>query len=161
MMGGPDSRPQDSRLGPGPGQDPRMGPQGQDPRMGQDPRDPRGPMGGQDPRLGPQGPRVQVQDPRLMSPQDPRARPDSHGSQDPRARPDSHGSSHSTESKGGREKSVAEHISSEIERSLMGGPGGPMGGPGGPMGGPGGPTQRGPPSSLPSSSSTSLPTLPT
>merc|ERR1719427_1440767 len=96
MMGGPDSRPQDSRLGPGPGQDPR---------------------------LGPQGPRVQVQDPRLMSPQDPRARPDSHGSQDPRARPDSHGSqdprarpdshgsSHSTESKGGREKSVAEHIS--------------------------------------------------
>merc|ERR1719319_2238282 len=109
MVGGPDSRPQDSRLAPGPGQDPRMGPQSQDPRMGPQGQDPRmGPGPGQDPRMGPQsqdprmgplsqdprsqgppgaqGPRVQVQVPRLMSPQGSRARPDSHGSQDPRAR---------------------------------------------------------------------------
>ena len=40
--------------------------------------------------------------------------------QDPRARPDSHGSSHSGDGSK-RERSVAEHINSEIERSLMGG----------------------------------------
>merc|ERR1719278_2490001 len=52
--------------------------------------------------------RPSAQDPRLMSPQDPRARPDSHGS------------SHSGD--GSKlERSVAEHINSEIERSLMGG----------------------------------------
>ena len=59
-----------------------------------------------DPRIGPGRP--PAQDPRLMSPQDPRARPDSHGS------------SHSGDGSK-RERSVAEHINSEIERSLMGG----------------------------------------
>merc|ERR1719385_517869 len=138
---GPDGRPLDPRAPRGPPVDPRalMDPRGPpDPRMGPggDPRgvldirgpsqehrgpppDHRGPpldnrglqldhRGPPDPRMGPGRP--PVQDPRLMSPQDPRARPDSHGS------------SHSGD--GNKcERSVAEHINSEIERSLMGGDG--------------------------------------
>ena len=103
--------PPDPRLGPG--SDPRgvldiRGPPQEhraptDPRDGRSlPLDHRGPP---DPRLVPGRP--PAQDPRLVSPQDPRARPDSHGS------------SHSGEG-GKRERSVADHISSEIERSLMG-----------------------------------------
>ena len=103
--------PPDPRLGPG--SDPRgvldiRGPPQEhraptDPRDGRSlPLDHRGPP---DPRMVPGRP--PAQDPRLVSPQDPRARPDSHGS------------SHSGEG-GKRERSVADHISSEIERSLMG-----------------------------------------
>ena len=102
--------------------DPRIGPGG-DPRGVLDirgppqehrgpPADHRGPpldhRGPPDPRVGPGRP--PVQDPRLISPQDPRARPDSHGS------------SHSGDGSK-RERSVAEHINNEIERSLMGGDG--------------------------------------
>jgi len=130
-----ESRPSDPRV-----QDPRsMDPRSQDPRSQDqrsidprfhDPRsvDPRSQeVRASEPRMGPDQ-RQQVEprpgiDARLVSPHDPRARPDSRGSNQGANGPGSGTEGRSSEPKTvplpRDNRSVVDHISSEIERSLM------------------------------------------
>ena len=131
-----DIRPQDPRVGDSRSQDQRvMGPRGQEPRPMGDPRsqeqravdqrfqDPRSVDQRAVPEPRPQEARLPL-DGRIVSPQDPRARPDSRGS-NPGASVPVPGSSDGRNSEAKTiplprdNRSMMDNISSEIERSLM------------------------------------------